>query len=483
MALQLNSRSPPKLRVVQRQQCRETDTLSTLSENLQSLRATTTQQIQTISRLETKATELDRQLAIAVAHERTAKATLRSSETKNRTLREEMGKLKLTVSQIRGQCANDIRKRDGEISKLKRYLEGRRGRDGTGGQVGVVLVMPGVSRNGKGSTIVHSEAEFESPDYSLKQDTTNYLTELCQNLSNENDALATLVRNSLATLRDLQGLSPGVGDHSETTNPHEGIIEDPNVTLTIAPSYETLAADMVQVLEHLRGLLTTPFASIEEVEIRDEEIVRLREGWDKMEARWREAVTLMASGHKRTTKTGDTINLEDLRKGLTLEADVPVESIEGVNSASNLETSNADDRCDSKTIILPMERSTTSPSPPITDLPIPILRENPLGAGLFPAPSALTLTTGDARRLPLSSPRKASFQSAAHNPDNTPESESETEPTTEPDPSDEATPSPLKFADLCLFGEEKQGKARAGTEAGAVRDRGGVVEAGESESE
>ncbi|KAL9102850.1 MAG: hypothetical protein Q9187_009076 [Circinaria calcarea] len=345
--------------------------------------------------------------------------------------------------------------------------------------------MPRVSRNGKGSTMVHSEAEFESPDYSLKQDTTNYLTELCQNLSNENDALATLVRNSLATLRDFQGLSPDVGDHSEeTTNPHEGIIEDPNVTLTITPSYENLAADMAQVLEHLRGLLTSPsFASIEEVEIRDEEIVRLREGWDKMEARWREAVTLMASGHKRAMKTGDTINLEDLRKGLTLEADVPVESIEGVNSASNLETSNVDDRCDSKTIILPMERSTTSPSPPITDLPIPILRENPLGTGLFPAPSALTLTTGDARRLPLGSPRKVSFQSAAHNPDNAPESESETEPTTEPDPSDEATPSPLKFADLCLFGEEKQGKARAGKEAGDVRGRDGVVEAGESESE
>ena len=472
--------------------------MSTLSENLQSLRATTTHQIQTISRLENKATELDRQLALAVAQERTAKAILRSSETKNRTLREEMGKLKSTVSQIRGQCANDIRKRDGEISRLKRHLEGRRGRDGTGGQVGVVVVTPGVSRNGKGSTMGHSEVEFENPDYSLKQDSTNYLTELCHNLSNENNALASLVRDTLATLRDLQGLPPGVGDYSEElTNPHGEIREDPNVTLTINPSYETLSADMEQVLEHLRGLLTNPsFVPLEEVEIRENELVRLREGWDQMEARWRDAVTLVASWRKLTIETGDTINVEDLRKGLTLEADVPVESIEGVNDASNLETSNADDQSDPKAIILPTERSTTSPSPPITDIPIPVPRENPLGVGLFPAPSALTSTTGNARRSPSGSPRKVSFQTSAQNPDNTleSESESETEMTTEPDISDESTTSPLEFAGLRLFGKHeilesedaaftvkgKQGKAQAGAEAG---DEDGEVEVGESESE
>ena len=423
------------------------------------MRTTTTQQIQTISRLETKATELDRQLALAVAHERTAKATLRSSESKNRTLREDMGKLKVMVTQIRGQCANDIRKRDGEISRLKRHLEGRRGRDGAGGQAGVVVITPGASRNGKGSTMGHSEAVFESPDYSLKQETTSYLAELCQNLNNENNAFANLVGNTLSTLRDLQGLPPGPEDNPEsTTNPHDQIREDPNVTLTLPPSYSTLAASTDEALQHLRELLTKPsFVPLAEVEIREDELVRLRQGWEKMEARWRDAVTLMASWRKRMMETGDTIDLEDLRKGMTLEADAPGESNGDANDVSDLDAPNAEDQSDSDTIIQPAENSTASPLPPARNTSTRIA----LSAGLFPIPTsnlaAPQTTNGNAPRSPSGSPRKVSFlspsPSAAGNLASSPKSEPISEPETTPEPEVSDELSSIDFANLDLLEE------------------------------
>lgn len=301
---------------------RESDTLSSLSQNLHTLRSSSTQQTQTITRLENRNADLDRQLALTGAQERSARATLRSAETRNRALREEMVRLKGTVTQIRGQCATDVRRRDGEIQRLKRHLEGRRGRDGNGGQVGVVVVTPGMSKGPHGKRNGETEADIESPAYSLKQETTDFLTRLSQGLSDENDALIGLVRGTLATLRSLQGLSES-GQGSEM----DGSSKDMDLASTIMggpPSYETLATSTDEVLEHLRGLLTNPsFVPLEEVEVREDEIQRLREGWEKMAGRWKEAVALMDGWKKRMVDSGDTINLDDLRMGLNLGSEIP----------------------------------------------------------------------------------------------------------------------------------------------------------------
>lgn len=231
-------------------------------------------------------------------------------------------RLKGTVAQIRAQCATDVRRRDGEIQRLKRHLEGRRGRDGNGGQVGVVVVTPGMSKGPQGKRNGEIEADLENPAYSLKQETTEFLTQLSQGLSDENDALIGLVRGTLATLRSLQGLSES-GQISEMDGSLEGM-DVANTVMGGPPSYEALATSTDEVLEHLRGLLTNPsFVPLEEVEIREDEIQRLREGWEKMAARWKEAVALMDSWKKRMVDTGDTINLDDLKIGLNLGSEIP----------------------------------------------------------------------------------------------------------------------------------------------------------------
>ena len=275
------------------------------------MRTSSGHQSQIITRLENYNADLNRQIALISAQEKVAKETLRTADARTKALKEEMSRLKSTVAQIRSQCANDIRRRDGEIKKLKKHLVGRRGREGTGSPVGVVVVTTAVNKIQSTTRQVQNEVDLKSPEYSLTQETTEFLTQLSQGLSDENDALISLVRNTLETLRNLQGLPVGP-ERGETTGTCDLAIAAP-------PSYEELAITMDEVLEHLRGLLTNPaFVPLEEVEVREDEIIRLRQGWEKMEARWQEAVSLMDGWRQRMVSTGDTINLDDLQLGMEL---------------------------------------------------------------------------------------------------------------------------------------------------------------------
>ena len=291
---------------------------------MQSLRSTAAQQSQIIARLESQGAEFQRQLALSVGQERTARSKLRNAESRNRTLQEDMGRLKSSVTQIRSQCANDVRKRDAEITRLKRHLEGRRGREGNSGQVGVVVVTPGLPKGNGGSGIAHGASDTEDPTLSLQEETTQFLTHLNRSLNKENEALSRLAKSTLTTLRRLQCLPESPNDNL-VLEPHSSsaVANDSNVILALPSSYEKLALDTNEVLEHLTSLLTNPsFVPLEDLEVREDEIMRLRQGWEKMESRWIEAVAMMDGWRKRMVETGDTINLDDLRQGLTLGEDI-----------------------------------------------------------------------------------------------------------------------------------------------------------------
>ena len=320
-----------------------------------------------------------------------------------RALREEMARLKGTVAQIRGQCANDIRRRDGELSRLKRHLEGRRGREGNGGQVGVVVVTGGPTRTQfHGSRENDFGADLASPEYSLKQETTEFLTQLTQNLSDENDALIALVRNTLATLRTLQGL-PVDSANGHDDDPRIGGAGSTNMMMMVLPTYEELATSTDEVLEHLRGLLTNPsFVPLEEVEIREEEIVRLREGLERMVARWKEAVAMMDGWRKRMVDSGDTINLEDLTKGINLGSEVP--SVP--ENRGKVSTAQMKDQEELSEWAKPEQRLESPPKSP----GLPPLDDGDIDAVVASIPgdsNILKDRSGNPR--PIQSPRKVSF--------------------------------------------------------------------------
>ena len=141
-------------------------------------------------------------------------------------------------------------------------------------------------------------------------------------------------------------------------------------------SYDTLAADMDATLEQLKTILTNPnFVSLQEVEERDEEIARLREGWVRMEHRWRD-VLLMMEGWRRKMDTGHTINLDDLRQGMGLvsperlsqgkkangeERDEPEQSFAESNSMSEIQLpSQGSDEMNSSGILEPPRLSSVA---------------------------------------------------------------------------------------------------------------------------
>jgi hypothetical protein len=261
-------------------------------------------------------------LALCQSQERSAKAAQRTAEASARTLREEVAKLKGTVQQIRSSCANDIRKRDVQLQRLKSHLTDQQRGNKTGLVGASITISPGLNLPNKDKEQrMDDNPDVNDPAYSLKQETAEFLTQLSQSLSDENDNLIGLVRSALATLKELQGLPANAQRAGDTALPIsvDSIDSESHMLQVLPTSYESLSKDMELVLENLKAILTNPnYVPIEELTHREEEIMRLRQGWEKMEARWQEAILLMDGWRTRMLNGGDTINLEEIKMGLGL---------------------------------------------------------------------------------------------------------------------------------------------------------------------
>ncbi|KAG4442974.1 hypothetical protein IFR05_001587 [Cadophora sp. M221] len=280
----------------------------TLTTTLRTLRADNLRHTTDMERLSTKHSETQRKLGIAESTERAMKLQLKSAEQANRVLKEEMARMKVLVQQTRSQCAVEVRKRERTLEGLKKHVGDGRVRGG-GKVVGSreITVVAGIGevddRAGMGSVGVGEEG------YDLRSETNEFLTELARGLSEENEHLAALARRTVETLRTLSGWEK---DHHPG---HDG----QDMVVQTESGYDNLAQETEAVLEHVRTLLTNPsFVPLEEVEVREEEIIRLREGWERMENRWRDAVSMMDGWRKRMARSGQTVNLEELKMGLML---------------------------------------------------------------------------------------------------------------------------------------------------------------------
>ncbi|KAI7369371.1 hypothetical protein KC328_g17973, partial [Hortaea werneckii] len=287
---------------------------------LRNLRADDGRKTGEIEKLKEKNEELARSATQAQAAQRAAETEAKKVEKSIKSLQDQAAKLKTTLAQVKTQCTNDIRKRDLELNRLKAHLQGQ--------QRGNKVVPPSAGLVGggiRGNRDAHQEQrELEDPAYSLKQETTEFLTQLSQGLSEENDQLISIIRDGVGDMRELLGLQPyqyrmpdsaiGSLGSNASSNKHAA-----PASLT---SHEILAADMQDCLAHLKPILSNPnFVTVEEVEIREEEIARLRQGWEHMEKRWRD-VLIMMEGWRRRMDTGETINLDDLTRGLGLVSPV-----------------------------------------------------------------------------------------------------------------------------------------------------------------
>jgi hypothetical protein len=296
---------------------RDKDRNEHLSFSLRGLRAEDTRKDAEIERLKTKSEEHAREAVQARTAERVAKDEAKKVERNVKGLQDQVARLKTALTQVRTQCANDVKKRDLELARLKAHLQDQR----RGNRAGVVAPSMTVS-GGERWQHESSSKDLKDPEYSLKQETTAFLTQLSQSLSDENDNLIGLLREALSTMKELLGLPANTQTMTDSAFGSRGSAEDgkgvDNNVHALPTSYETLATELDNTLSHLSKILTNPnFVSVDEVEMRDEEIIRLRQGWEHMETRWRDVLAMM-DGWRRRMDTGETLRLEDLQQGMGL---------------------------------------------------------------------------------------------------------------------------------------------------------------------
>jgi hypothetical protein len=212
-----------------------------------------------------------------------------------------------------------------QIQKLKSHLTTQQ-RGNRSALVGsTMIITPGLTGGNASSTgRDDGPSDMEDPEYNLRQETTEFLTQLSQTLSDENDSLIGLVRSTLSTLKELQGLPENIARAGGVQMP-DG--HSDHMLQALPTSYDSLASDMETVLDNLRNLLTNPnFVPIEEVSVRDDEIQKLRAGWEKMESKWREAMEMLDGWRKRMADGGDRVNLDEIKRGLGLGRELKIKN-------------------------------------------------------------------------------------------------------------------------------------------------------------
>ncbi|KAK4542746.1 hypothetical protein LTR36_006122 [Oleoguttula mirabilis] len=297
---------------------RDRDNREHVAITLRNVRAEESRKNLEIEKLKTREDESARAAIQAQTAQRAAEGEVKKVEKAMRTLQDQTARLKTSIAQVKTQCQNDVRKRDLELARLKTHLQGQ--------QRGQRVVAPSASITGsssgaRGKQSVEPAHDLDDPAYTLRQETTEFLTQLSQSLSDENDSLITLIRGALGTMREVLGLPAHGRKHPDSAIGSMASDDDakrsrPNLTHTLSTPYEMLDANMAECLAQLKTVLSNPdFVTIEEVEVREEEIARLREGWERMEQRWKDVLRMM-DGWRRRMDTGDTINIDDLRHGM-----------------------------------------------------------------------------------------------------------------------------------------------------------------------
>lgn len=249
--------------------------------------------------------EINRRLAVAEAERKTTEGRLRVSESKERALRVKAEKMKSTVGQVRAMCAVDCRRREKVIDGLKKAaLESGYTRGAKNSKTREIIIVGDIGEEQSATRPI----SLDSKDCNLRSETNEFLTELVRGLSEENENLNRLAQWTLDMMKEMSAW-----DSSHNNNSSNIQIEPMDIS-----------SEMEAVIEHIRILLTSPsFVSLEELEVREEEILRLREGWEHMEKRWRELVSMIDGWRKRMLRGGETVNIEELKMGLRLGPKFP----------------------------------------------------------------------------------------------------------------------------------------------------------------
>ena len=279
---------------------RDAEQRQALASTIHGLRAEESQRLLDLQKLQDKIAQLKNELSSAEAQQRTLGVAAKKAQAETRELKEQALKMKSTLDQVRAKCISDIRKRDVELDKLKNHLSGlnRGKKESSSGGMKINTVNLQKSNSQQGRTAQDSNTS----QWTLENETNDFLAAVVNETSTENVALRKIIGDSMRYLKTLTGLEeerPASGNDLDNAIGIPGQYRDRNMTSsaqseTLIP-VQQLATSMSQVLSYCQTILRDPsFVPIEEVQVRDDEIAKLKGGWERMADRWKEAVTMMA---------------------------------------------------------------------------------------------------------------------------------------------------------------------------------------------
>lgn len=110
-----------------------------------------------------------------------------------------------------------------------------------------------------------------SDGYDFCQEINLFFVELVKGLSEENEGFLILIRRMMEQLKDMSGWDVGM-------------VDSDGYVLLLFIGYDDMVVEIEVVFEYLRMIfINLLFVLIEEVVVREDEINRLCDGWEKME--------------------------------------------------------------------------------------------------------------------------------------------------------------------------------------------------------
>ncbi|KAL8392243.1 hypothetical protein RB595_002440 [Gaeumannomyces hyphopodioides] len=288
---------------------RDSENRESLATNIRTLRAENLRAIDDVRRERDAHADTRRSLQSTEALVHTLRSQLAHAEASVQKLKEEAVRTRSAVAQTRAACAKEVRKRDLQIDTLKKAVgDAGRARGERKAQAITTITVTGDACATTGDAGRPGPGATTDDVYDLRLESSSFLAELAQGLSTENEELKTLIHKVQSMLQDMSGYQSGTTDSVQT-----------DVPLSCTAGVEEVGAEMDAILLHLRTILTNPsFVPIEEVVVREDEIHRLREGWEKMESRWKDAMLLLETWRRRVGDGGRAVNVQEINMGLRL---------------------------------------------------------------------------------------------------------------------------------------------------------------------
>ncbi|ORY77042.1 Afadin and alpha-actinin-binding-domain-containing protein [Protomyces lactucae-debilis] len=244
-------------------------------------------------KLTSRVAQLEQAAGVAKNHLAAAKQETAGAIRETKLQKDQLSRVSLALQHIKTQMANDLRKRDLQIARLKeQFLDGalsstnlqgsRRG----GKLTGLMRI------HGSGSVRAQPMQHDTRAALQLQAESEQQLTTMVQEVAQENDALAELLQATLASLESLVPLEEA---------------EDAAAPLvrSVAQSIIMLEAQLQVRLTALRSMLEMPnYVPLEEVERRDIRISELSLRLQQIETEWSAARSVLKGLTASVLSTG-----------------------------------------------------------------------------------------------------------------------------------------------------------------------------------